>query len=89
MFVLPEPGGDLAPRALTTEEYKTVISSRPDTILRTAAFGLQNTRSPRAVQGRADYAKLMAKARAGAKLSKDEQARAKQLQLFAVTDEEL
>lgn len=89
LFVLPEPGGDLAPRALTTEEYKTVISSRPDTILRTAAFGLQNTRSPRAVQGRADYAKLMAKARAGAKLSKDEQARAKQLQLFAVTDEEL
>ncbi|TXT35720.1 MAG: ATPase-like protein [Comamonadaceae bacterium] len=89
LFVLPEPGGDLAPRALTLEEYKTVISSRPDTILLTAAFGLQNTRSPRAVQGRADYAKLMAKERAGAKLSKEEQAKATQLQLFAVTDEAL
>lgn len=89
LFVLPEPGGDLAPRALTTEEYRTVISSRPDTILLTAAFGLQNTRSPRAVQGRADYAKLMAKERAGAKLSKEEQAKATQLRLFAVTDEAL
>lgn len=89
LFVLPEPGGDEKPRALTTDEYNTVITSRPDTILLTAAFGLQNTRSPRAVQGRAEYAKLMAKQRAGAKLSKDEQALAKQLQLFAVTDEEL
>ena len=89
LFVLPEPGGDEKPRALTQQEYNTVISSRPDTILLTAAFGLQNTRSPRAVQGRAEYSKLMAKQRAGAKLSKDELAKAKQLQLFAVTDEEL
>jgi len=89
LFVLPEPGGDDKPRALTPEEYNTVISSRPDTILLTAAFGLQNTRSPRAVQGRAEYAKLMAKERAGAKLSKEEQAKAKQLQLFATTEEEL
>lgn len=89
LFVLPEPGGDEKPRALTQQEYNTVITSRPDTILLTAAFGLQNTRSPRAVQGRAEYAKLMAKERAGAKLSKDEQVKAKQLQLFAVTDEEV
>ena len=89
LFVLPEPGGDEKPRALTSDEYNTVITSRPDTILLTAAFGLQNTRSPRAVQGRAEYSRLMAKQRAGAKLSKDEQARAKQLQLFAVTVEEL
>lgn len=89
LFVLPEPGGDEKPRALTQQEYNTVITSRPDTILLTAAFGLQNTRSPRAVQGRAEYSKLMAKQRAGAKLSKEEQAKAKQLQLFAATDEEL
>ena len=89
LFVLPEPGGDEKPRALTQQEYNTVITSRPDTILLTAAFGLQNTRSPRAVQARAEYSRLMAKQRAGAKLSKDEQAKARQLQLFAVTDEEL
>jgi hypothetical protein len=89
LFVLPEPGGEDRPRALTSAEYKTVISSRPDTILLTPAFGLQNTRSPRAVDGRAEYAKLMAKQRAGASLTKDEKNRAQQLQLFADTGEEL
>ncbi|HEX5784384.1 MAG TPA: AAA family ATPase [Burkholderiaceae bacterium] len=89
LFVLPEPGGQDLPRALTSDEYKTVISSRPDTILLTPAFGLQNTRSPRAVEGRAEYAKLMAKHRAGAELTKDEQRRAQQLQLFADTNEVL
>ena len=89
LFVLPEPGSGDRPRALTTDEYKTVIASRPDTILLTPAFGLQNTRSPRAVEGRAEYAKLMAKQRAGGKLTKEEQGQVKQLQLFAITDEEL
>ena len=89
LFVLPEPGGQDKPRALTPDEYRTVISSRPDTILLTPAFGLQNTRSPRAVAGRAEYSRLMAKKQAGAALSKDEQAKAKQLQLFAATGEEL
>ena len=89
LFVLPEPGGQDRPRALTSAEYRKIISSRPDTILLSPAFGLQNTRSPRAVEGRAEYAKLMAKQRAGASLTKDEQGRAKQLQLFADTGEEL
>ena len=88
LFVLPEPGSGDRPRALTTDEYKIVIASRPDTILLTPAFGLQNTRSPRAVEGRAEYAKLMAKQRAGGKLTKEEQGQAKQLQLFALTGEE-
>jgi predicted ATPase len=88
LFVLPEPGSSDVARALTTEEYKKVISSRPDTILLTPAFGLQNTRSPRAVEGRAEYARLMAKKRAGAKLTKDEQGKAAQLEMFAVTGEE-
>ena len=88
LFVLPEPGSGEGPHALSDDEYKKVISSRPDTILRTSAFGLQNTRSPRAVDGRAQYAKLKAKERAGIKLSKEEQKEVGQLQLFAVTDEE-
>lgn len=89
LFVLPEPGGEDRPRALTSAEYKTVIASRPDTILLTPAFGLQNTRSPRAVEGRAEYAKLMAKQRAGASLTQAERSRVQQLQLFADTSEEL
>lgn len=88
LFVLSEPGSFDAPRALTTEEYEKVISSRPDTILLTAAFNLQNTRSPRAVEGRGEYAKLMAKKRAGAQLSKEELGKAEQLEMFAVTGEE-
>ena len=66
-----------------------MIASRPDTILLTPAFGLQNTRSPRAVEGRAEFAKLQAKKRAGGTLTHDEEARASQLQLFAKTEEEL
>lgn len=87
LFVLPEPGSNDQPRALTHAEYETVIASRPDTILMTPAFGLQNTRSPRAVKGRADYAKLQAKKRAGATLDADEQAKLQQLQLFATHEE--
>ncbi|MEW6038610.1 MAG: AAA family ATPase [Pseudomonadota bacterium] len=89
LFVLPEPGSDAKPRALTEEEYNKVISSRPDTILLTPAFGLQNTRSPRAVEGRAEFAKLQAKRRGGGKLTNGEEARLKQVELFADTQEEI
>jgi len=44
LFVLPEPGSELSPRALSVDDYNRVIASRPDTILLTPAFGLQNTR---------------------------------------------
>lgn len=87
LFVLPEPGSAQQPRALSDEEYRRIIASRPDTILLTSAFGLQNTRSPRAVEARAAYARLAAKRRAGATLSAEENQAMAQLQLF-VTDEE-
>ncbi len=88
LFVLQEPGSDVSPRALTVEEYREVIASKPDTILRTAAFGLQNTRSPRAVEGRAELAKLHAKQRTGGSLTPDEKSRWEQLKLFAPVEEE-
>ena len=89
LFVLPEPGSDAQPRSLTKEDYEKVIASRPDTILLTPAFGLQNTRSPRAVEGRAEYARLQAKKRAGGKLTAKELEKAGQLKLFAAVSEEL
>ena len=46
LFVLREPGSSDLPRALTKEERDKVIAPRPDTILLSPAFGLQNTRSP-------------------------------------------
>lgn len=89
LFVLPEPGSDEKPRPLTQDEYEKVVASRPDTILLTPAFGLQNTRSPRAVAGRTELARLEAKKRAGVKLTTAEREKEKQLQLFAVGDEVL
>ncbi len=88
LFVLPEPGSGAEPHPLTEEEYRKVIASRPDTILLSSAFGLQNTRSPRAVEGRAAFSKLVAKKRAGANLTEDESSKMEQLKLFADTGEE-
>lgn len=88
LFVLPEPGSSEQPRQLTDAEYNKVIASRPDTILLTQAFGLRNTRSPRAVEARAEYSKLIAKQRSGAKLAAAEKEKLGQLRLFADVEEE-
>ncbi len=87
LFVLPQPGSETKPGPLSDEDYRKVIASRPDTILLTPAFGLKNTRSPRAVEGRAELAKLEAKKRAGGKLTQAEVKLEEQLQLFAATGE--
>lgn len=89
LFVLPDPGSDNAPRRLSDEEYRKVIASRPDTILLTSAFGLQNTRSPRAVEARAELARLKAKERSGATLTPQEDSRKQLLLPFADADEEI
>ncbi|MEX8520442.1 MAG: AAA family ATPase [Leptothrix sp. (in: b-proteobacteria)] len=88
LFVLPEPGSDLPARALTQEEYQEVISSRPDTILRSPAFGLQNTRSQPAVDARASYARLKTKQRAGAQLSAQEKSQLEDASRLINPDEE-
>jgi hypothetical protein len=87
LFVLPEPGSELDPHALSDEDYRKIISSRPDTILLTPAFGLKNTRSPRAVDARAEYSKLVAVRRAVGKLNPAEQKLFEQLELFVDNDE--
>ena len=89
LFVLPEPGSSDLPRRLSDEDYSKVIASRPDTILLTPAFGLKNTRSPRAVQARAEYALLQGKRRAGAKLTPEEDKKVEQLRFWVENDEEL
>jgi predicted ATPase len=74
LFVLPEPGSLDIPRALNPEEYLKVISSKSDTILRSPAFGLQNTRSENVVEIRAQYSRLQSKIRAKVALTREEQA---------------
>jgi energy-coupling factor transporter ATP-binding protein EcfA2 len=88
LFVLPEPGSAELPQPLSDADYQKVIAGRPDTILLTPAFGLPNTRSPRAVDARAELAKYRSKRRAGARLSPQEQDKYQQLKLFE-TEEEL
>lgn len=88
LFVLPDPGSESSPGPLSEEDYQKVIASRPDTILLTPAFGLQNTRSPRAVEARATLAKLEAKKRSGGFLTPDEQGMVQDLMPFVNPDEE-
>ncbi len=88
LFVLPEPGSDHSPHALTEEDYNKVITSRPDTILLSPAFGLKNTRSPLAVAERSTYARLKSKQRSGAKLNTEEQQQLKQSEMFVLNGEE-
>jgi energy-coupling factor transporter ATP-binding protein EcfA2 len=88
LFVLPEPGSGEAPRALSEEEYRKIVASTPDTALLSEAFGLQNTRSPQAVDRRARYSRLQAKRRAGASLSDGESNELQQLELFVSADPE-
>ena len=88
LFVLPELGSGEVPHRLTDDEYNRVIASRPDTILTSDAFGLQNTRSSRAVEARAKLARIASKQSAGGKLTPGEKSQWKELSLFQ-TDEEL
>ncbi len=88
IFVLPEPGSSDKPRALTHDEYQKIIASRPDSILLSPAFGLENTRSQPVVEKRSRYSYLQAKKRAGSKLSADEKREFMDLLPFITMDEE-
>jgi len=88
IFVLPEPASGEEPRALTHDEYQKIVASKPDSILRSPAFGLQNTRSEPVVEMRAEYSKLRSKKRAGAKLSPSEEDDLQRLLPFVYADEE-
>lgn len=88
LFVLPEPGSGEPARPLTDEEYHLIVAARPDTILLTPAFGLQNTRSPLAVAQRARYSTLKAKLNAGAEFSPTERSEFAQLKLFVQPEAE-
>lgn len=88
LFVLPEPGSDEPARALTAEEYQKVISSRPDTILRSPAFGLRNTRSDPVVAKRARYSLLQSRQRQLGQLTAEEQQELAELAPYINPDEE-
>lgn len=86
LFHLPEPGSGERPFRLSDEDYARVIRSKSDTILLSPAFGLENTRSPRAVEARERSAQLRAKKRTGMSLSPEEQREAGQLECFVTPE---
>ncbi|HEV7495511.1 AAA family ATPase [Baekduia sp.] len=83
IYHLPQPGKGEAFR-LSTEDYNEVVAGKPDEILLTPAFGLQQTRSPRAVRARNRHALLQGK-RLTVGLSADETRELEQLALFAAS----
>jgi energy-coupling factor transporter ATP-binding protein EcfA2 len=86
VFKLPPPDSGVAPFALSKEDYEKVIKSKSDEILLSPAFGLQNTRSPQAVENRKRHASLEAKRRTGGQLSQKESEELGQLRLWVATD---
>ncbi|MFY9259321.1 MAG: AAA family ATPase [Gallionella sp.] len=89
IFVLPEPGSDELPYALSDAQLQEVRASKSDAVLRSPAFGLQNTRSELAVENLAEFSKLRSKQRAGATLTPAESTRLAELDNFIHADKEL
>lgn len=88
LFVLPEPGSAARPFRVVDDEYQRIIASRPDTILLSSAFKLENTRSPLAVENRREFARLESMRRSGVLLSIKEEQRRQQLFPWINEDEE-
>lgn len=82
IYHMPQPG-EGRPFRLSPEDYEAVIAGKPDEILLTPAFGLSNTRSPRAVRARKRHSLLVAKQLSARGLSRDEEAELGQLSMFA------
>ena len=81
VYHLPQLG-DGEPFRLTPEDYARVVSGKPDEILLTPAFGLEQTRSPRAVEARTRHARLMSKRIAKQPLTHFEESELEQLSIF-------
>jgi energy-coupling factor transporter ATP-binding protein EcfA2 len=75
LFVLPDPASGDKPRAMTDEEYRKIIASKPDDILLSPAFNLENTRSEPAIAERIEHADLRAKQLSGLELNTEDQKR--------------
>ncbi len=80
IFVLPAPASEEQPRRLTEQERLQVVAGKPDFILRSPAFGLENTASPEVVESKSEWADLQGLKRAGATLTIEQKQRMKELE---------
>jgi hypothetical protein len=85
IYHLPPTGTVAEPNRIRGAEYWKIVKSKPDAIYLSPAFGMQFTRSPRAVNARNQLAELRAKEQAGL-LSEPESKQMRQLTLFADED---
>ncbi len=82
IYHLPAPGSGYQPFQLAPLDYQKVIAGRPNEIYLSPAFGLEHTRSPKAVSAREQYAHLQAKKSARGGLTPADQKKEEQLSLF-------
>ncbi|MGW5371053.1 AAA family ATPase [Streptomyces sp. NPDC004009] len=81
IYHVPQPGHGEA-FMLSKADFDKVIAGKPDEILLTPAFGMRNTRSPRAVEARQRRARLKSKEMSGEALFPEERQELEQLELF-------
>lgn len=87
IFHLPAPGSGQEPFQIRGGDYTQIITSKLDAIYLSPAFGMEHTRSPRAVSARREYARLRAKEHAG-RLSDVEAEKVRQLRWWVDPDED-
>jgi len=87
IFHLPAPGSGQEPFQIRGGDYTKIITSKLDAIYLSPAFGMEHTRSPRAVSARREYARLRAKEHAG-RLSDVEAEKVRQLRWWVDPDED-
>lgn len=86
IFVLPEPGSDELPCALSDAQLQELRASKSDAVLRSPAFGLEHTYSSVALANQDEFARLRSKQRAGKELSTEDKKRLEELSLFISAD---
>ncbi|MBN5034440.1 AAA family ATPase [Stenotrophomonas maltophilia] len=85
VYYLTGSQGDSTSTRVSEEQWKNIVSGTADDVLRSVAFGLTHTRSPRAVDARREWSGLKAKKnRLG--ITPDEEKRMEQLSLFVDSD---
>jgi hypothetical protein len=87
IFHLPPPGSGDPPFQLSEDDYWKVVRSKADEVLLSPAFGLEQTRSPQAVQARQGYARLKAKKKSVG-LTSDEKRQLSLFEAYVEPDEE-
>lgn len=85
VYALSERGSDEEAVRLDMEEWKRIVAGTVDQILKSNAFRLTHTRSPRAVSSRKEWSSLRAK-QMRSELNLEEANRMKQLELFVVEE---